>query len=498
MDNQASPAPVATHTPSSRQHRLRDLILLLLSTVLLVLAFLPICSIHVADGNNEFTWRIGEFTWRIGAVDSICFFFDSGKNLSWEEEEESKLYQDITKLEEEMRLMPRTSMKFKSLASKYMTKSLRLDVQSEEFSAPLFFTTSMLVSLLFLLVSLALFVFSLIHFIFSRQGKRSYEALCLTLLFSIPILVFLMYFALTPYSVNRLCLIRRMSVPAILSIVLPILFAAYLIVKKCKNSSFKGFRITLSSPTVKNALSLGCVVLVLLLLPAPVLNSQITQYRFNVSVSDNMCAEEAAEKYHVYKEMSLPISPAFFSHRWDQDDSYGGSNFVWAHNMHAILQMSEAEIELGYANSENYSILGDITGSIWDGFWISPMFSLIYYVLLILGIIAGLIGVQNIRYLCAGKNSRLMIRICKITCIVIAAIFVILWIMFILKANEAIKDIFIEESITSYEYYEYRLTPAVGPFVLIAACIGMLLLPSKTPVIQSTEKPASDTEVTAG
>ncbi len=455
----------------------KNALTLVLSLILLISAFLPIYNITLDISElTQNTISRGEIKIEITAIDAVVFWLDSFTALDAEELNDSELYEEIELLTEELthniynsaentQKIKLTENQEKEL-SKILKKYMHLIMQSEETTTAGYMTSAVIMTFIHIGLCIALFVVALVGFVKLSLGKKALFFPCLRIMLFVPISAVLLCFNISSYG--GICRFRHggLSAAIILSIVLPIIFAAYLLVDRLIHLK----RASVSS-IVKNTVSLVCSIVVIGMIFAPIISTEIT-HTFRESEKE--------------RTLAINIDNTYFTYIDKDNDSvlFDEISIEYATNaFEEYSDYSRREITDGMADLYNVEFLTHLLSSVIE-IDLLKLFTSINYFLMLVGIFAGSVAVQNLLYLSTGEKIRWLTVASKILCTVAAIAVLTVTILFLLLVSYTINE---------FTLIGYAASISYGPIAMLIFALVTLCIPSKDnnsaiAIVESEEK----------
>ncbi len=440
--------------------------LLLISFLLLICSLMPVVRVGVEEEfhDEEYTLHMD-----LSAIRAIQFFFDSSKELSYDELLDSALYEYYENLENDLNEDMRDLESYEGLTpsmirrgERLLVVQIRLNLQNELGEVPGYIMVAMVVAVLLMVSAIVLFIISLVNYLHAISGRMPSTAGAFAFLSLVPACVVAFYFALLPYtsesafgmfSVDE----NGMFVTACLMILLPFVYGIGILATRLIQYSDQFGRV--ASSIVKNAVSAVCALVTLLIIFAPVMSTTIT-------------AEFGSESRK--RDAKTTIDAQYFTYiDLEEDDSLLQSNTKsdCVRLFYQFERYTKREIQRGDADGFNYQFITSImvTSGI-DGTYV-PLFSATYYVLMIVGFAAGLIATQNILYICCGRKSVALVRVCKVICVLLSIVALAAIFVYVFAVKFATVELDLNRG--------YAVSVAIGPILMLVFSIVTACIPAR-------------------
>ncbi len=452
---------------------IRNALLVLLSAIMLVFAFLPIFKLDI---DLEETIGIeDDFSFKITPINAIIFYIDSLYNLDDDElydsnigekaeEYQAKLTEEIKEIVEKTDKEDLDDIKLTASQKKLLQKSVyysaRMSLRSENEPSRGYMLASMIFSILYIAFATALFALSIINLILVLLKRRSLFGVALYFLYALIPIIIADYFCISPMGAITLGVAEKgMTLSAVLTIILPIAFAIYLLIERSVLT--KNIQI---GKIVKNSISLAISIVAICLIFTPLIGTKI-KTDFRVKNSDGISAThkkgEAKTKVPVFYFAELGLTD-------DEIEALPETMPEYQQIFEEFSRYTRHEVSSGYADAVNAEFLKAVS-KVEYGAESIPIFGFIYYLTLAVGLFAGITAMQNLICISTGKKCRALIIISKLLCFVCALatmVFIIIYISFINSGADVLK-------------LDYTASIAAGPIVLIVFALGLVFVPSR-------------------
>ncbi len=443
---------------------IKSALLVVLSTLLLVFAFLPIFEVKASlnsVGLDE------EFSFQISAVDTVVFFADSLQKLDQDDIVNSDLMEDIEVLTKKLTadlaktVDPNaTTVEFtpkqKAMIEDLLYSTVRLMLQSEEVETSFFMIFAMVSSLLYLALTVALLVCSVLNIVFAIWKKRSFFRLSVQLLCAAPVLLLTSYFCISPYATSTAMTdAGSLTGIAVWSVVLVFAFVLFLLISRWVAAK----RIPVAS-LVKNTLALALSFVVICVSFLPVMQTDITRV-FAGNTTEKTATASIPVTYYAY----LDLNEAAL----EEIDVFEMDDFTLA--IDGFAAYSLRQVERGEADSENFLLLTGVVGACIKADYI-PIFSLGFVFAVLLLLSAGIVMMQSLVYLATGEKLRWLSLTAKIVCVASAVLVLALSIAYSLVAMDILQA---WEGATD----RYSVSIAAGAIVPLIFAVLALLVPTR-------------------
>ncbi len=444
---------------SSKLLFIKNAILLVISFLLLISAFLPIYSIR-----SEFKYcNTHDIRVKFSAVDSILFFFDFLKieNTDFIDKKSNECYELLMddfsdtydKLSVEERENYELTAKQERLAAKYTYYSIRSLARRSGKDLTYAARISSFVSSIYVLASILTFVLAWFNFVPTYRKKRSLFDKTWRCAINLPILAILTYYTIGSYGaifrnygfVNRSSSIapikESFAIGVALSIAAIVCLVVYLCIERIRNDG--GFA---KSDLIKPAISIILSFVIVITMFMPLVNTCV-KTRFVNTYSEERTAV-------------INVDTNYFSNI----DSNRESKF----NILKFQSYTWSQVSQGEADGLNEGILTEIISEGMDEN-AQALFSLIYYLELLLGLFALLLVKQTSLYLITGKNRKVRMAITKFLCILLSIAIISLIIIFMISVNSVVKE--------WYHTNTYKVVLSLTPFISLIASISLFFVP---------------------
>ena len=441
---------------------IRNSVLILVSLVMLILAFCPVVRATVKCQDYELHVNVS-------AVNQITLLFDSMMEVEDEDFERTRMYKEylelLDKYDSYLRFSDR-EIKENSAIDKDLSKFcflwMRLNARHEDFSAPAVYYVAALASVVYIVNAIALFVLSILNLITTfnaikdkekRIFKWTVRVLTLT-----PTLLLIAYSAIsvaicrgtTPSLTRNAINTLTMSITAIIAF-----FVLRLIFDKDTKRGHIAPRI------VATALS----IVVICLSFSPVFTASVSSVFGNSSSKSTAIVKMSASFFTAY-QVDEETEDAL-EHQLNM--SLNAKRDHLSNVFHSFDGLKEEQVDSALGVEKNNDLLVNLFGCKFEDY----MLDLISLVgILFIGALGGAAVIlwQNVSYFAAAEYSERIVFIGKLTSAISAAVALVVSVIYL----NVVKDF-----LTQYKISDYKLSIAAGVVCLAVFAIGSVFCPHK-------------------
>ena len=443
-------------------------LILLVAILFFVFSFCPVIKYDTESLLGEDF----DFELSFSTLDTFVLVFDSFKSMDLTEIQESKLYEELLDIANDM-----SSWKAEELDDltrgerrdlrRFVSLSLRITLQQETVPTPVFLVISAVVGLLYLLANTAFLVLAILNFI-SSFGKLAHARKALynwanALFVASPTIMLILYYSLYIFLGDAKSGIEMCGAP-IATLIISLALLAFLIVLrfvfvKPARASIRLF------PTILTAVA---AVLVICFLFAPIYSTTV-RAPFKSSVSTSSTTREATIHLGVGFFSSFELDDTAMEKLDDVRDmtrEEKKSYFETLLNRFNSLTRSEAEEDAGVLLNTN--LLTELT-VVKSSYEVPAVLALIP-LLFVLTLIGALVALWSVcLYVITGKNFKVLSLIGKIVCVFFAVASLVV---------VAVYLIMIIGLIDTYLPSRYQLSMGAGSILFTITAAGLVCVPS--------------------
>ena len=443
---------------------IRNSILIIVSLVMLILAFCPIISAAVEY--HEYELHVN-----MSAVDQITLLFDSFMEIEEENLEHTKMYKEYLKMCDDYSsyfyFIDYSEVKANSVIARDLSKLcflwMRLNARHEDFTAPAVYYIAAAASIVYIVNAIALFVFSILNLITAfkvikdekrRIFKWTVRALTLT-----PTLLLIAFSAIsvaicrgtTPSMTSNAVNTLILSISAII---------AFFVLRLIFDKSERKLRIL--PRIIATALS----IVVICLSFSPVFSASVSTVFGNSSYETTAIVKMSASfftDHHVDDETKDEYEDQLQSMTQSEKKEHLSNTF------HRFDSLTEEETDSVYATSINNTLLVNLFGCKVE----EEMLDLISLVgILFIGALGGAAVIlwQNASYLAADEYSEKTVLIGKLASAIFAAGGLAVSVIYLIVVRN-FEKLYLPEG--------YKLSLAAGVICLAIFAIGSIFCPHK-------------------
>lgn len=480
-EREAPRADVAPESVAKAKRKLpvfsiiRNSVILLVAFVLLIGSFMPISRISAEDYNLFSVDETENVDFGVTTIQQVILIFDSFKELEDDEIMDSKIYEKIEDLTDDLEDLDEDDLDDLSSSDrkkfdKLFFNMLRLMMQSEDVSAQNCLVVSAAFGILYIAFAIAFFVVALLNLLSilgitngNREGLHKKSLVLLTLA---PAMLLITYYANYMFTTGKLSAISIWTI--VLSALAIALTTALRYIFKKKDET---------SVIVTRGIAIGLAIIVFCLAFAPVIS-----VGFKTELETGKVSKiELSHNAPFFTEFDLPeLSLDEVDDLRDTSKQYKKNYFE---NLFSSFErFSKKEATGGTGEAINATILVTLLGSKSEDLMLDAM-SLGYIPFIIMAIGALIILWQNLYFLATGKYSKKLIVTGKI----ISAAFAIVALAFVV-----VFVIIITPYIDDYLIKSYDLGISAGVVFMAIFALGSLFCPSRTTPREKKEKIVTD------
>lgn len=442
-------------------------IVTLVALLAFVFAFLPVITVKtkIYDIKVDFN---------VSVIDGIVFSFDAMQSLDDEELEDTRLYEKISDLSDELDKNDSDADddEIERIVRKLLPLSIRLMLKSDAAPYAPSYTLNIFIGIIYLLVTVALLAFSVLDLVFFILKKENikYSASALRLLTSIPALSLVVYIAMrfsffsSTMDIGFAQLSSGIGSGVLLNLIFTLALTIWLaverifIVEKPKVSA---------GIIVKRSLSLAVAVLLLFSVFIPVISFKV-KTQFENSDEEKFAVTKLDSD--IFNEFALTddMIEAFEKYEGSEADE----SLMWYYN--SLSSYTKRQFETGKANIVNTTILFYAFNG-YGGAKISWLIALIPMLMIFTSLMAAVIVWLNLYSITTGKSMHASVSICaKIFAVLFTVLALAIVIVFITIASYNL-----ENALEAAELAKSRIGVkiAAGSIVALVSSVIMASVP---------------------